>query len=205
MHVLCIKHLQTLYGCNGGSINLTFFYMKKLLAFTFGILFVTAAVAQNEQENTSSNSGDSPSMWVGGDVTFGNMSSRDYTVGPSFGLMINEKMGVGGTLIFSGGNNSNAWGIEPYLRYYIPVVDKFSFYGDAFIGIGGGDHSTDVDGGEYNTLDFGARIGLQYWFTPKWSIAASNNVFTYNSTDGDGDFGLGLSLSSVNFSLFFHF
>ncbi len=179
--------------------------MKKLLVFTFGLLLMTTVVAQDEQETKSSGSGDSPTMWLGGEVTFGNLSNRDFTFGPSFGIMINDKMGVGGTLMYSSGNNSNAWGIEPYFRYYIPVVEKFSFYGDAFVGIGGGDNATDADGGEYNTLDFGAKVGLQYWFTPRWSVAASNNVFVYRSTDGNGDFGMGVNFNSVNFSIFFHF
>ena len=179
--------------------------MKKIITFTLGLLLVTAAFAQDEQEKSSSNSGDSPSMWLGGEVTFGNMSGRDFTIGPHFGIMINDNMGIGGTLIFSSGNNSNAWSIEPYFRYYIPVVDKFSFYGDAFVGIGGGDNNTSADGGEYNILDFGARVGLQYWFTPKWSIASSTNVLVYNSTDGNGDFGAGLSFNSLKFSFFFHF
>ena len=178
--------------------------MKKILAFTIGILLVTIVVAQDEPENNSSD-GDSPKMWLGGEVTFGDMSNRDFTIGPSFGIMLNTNMGVGGTLIFSSGNNSSAWKIEPYFRYYIPVVDKFAFYGDAFVGIGGGDNDTSADGGEFNTLDFGARIGLQYWFTPKWSLAASNNVLVYNSTDGNGEFGAGLSFNTVNFSFFFHF
>lgn len=178
--------------------------MKKILTCILGCLLVTLAVAQNEQENTGS-SGKSPKMWLGGKVTFGNMSSRDFTLGPSFGIMINDKTGVGGMLMFSSGNNSNAWNIEPFFRYYIPVVENFSFYGDAYIGIGGGDNNTSADGGEFNTLDFGARAGIQYWFTPRWSVAASSNIFRYNSIDSNGDFGAGVDFSSVNFSFFFYF
>ncbi len=185
--------------------KLKYTMMKKLLVITFCLLLMTTVIAQDEQETKSSGSGDSPTMWLGGEVTFGAMSNRDFTFGPSFGIMLNDKMGVGGTLTYSSGNNSNAWGIEPYFRYYIPVVDKFAFYGDAFVGIGGGDNDTSDDGGEFNSLDFGARVGLQYWFTPKWSLAASNNVLVYNSTDGNGDFGAGLSFNTVNFSFFFHF
>jgi hypothetical protein len=178
--------------------------MKKILVIASGLFIATALLAQDEQEATTSN-GDNPNMWLGGEVTFGNLSRRDFTFGPNFGIMINDKMGVGGTLMFSSGNNSNAWGIEPYFRYYIPVVERFSFYGDAFIGIGGGDTATDTDGGEYNTLDFGARAGLQYWFTPRWSMAASTNIFIYESMDGNGDFGAGVNFNSVNFAFFYHF
>ena len=69
--------------------------MKKLLVFTFGLLLMTTAVAQDEQETQSSGSGDSPTMWLGGEVTFGSMSDRDFIFGPSFGILFNEKMGVG--------------------------------------------------------------------------------------------------------------
>ena len=83
--------------------------------------------------------------------------------------------------------------------------DRISFFGDGFVGIGGGDNITGVDGGEYSTLDFGARAGIQYWFTQRWSMTASNNVLVYNSIDGAGDFGMGLDFSALNFSFFFHF
>ena len=41
--------------------------MKKLLAFTIGLLLVTTVVAQDGQEKKSS--GDSPIMWLGGERT----------------------------------------------------------------------------------------------------------------------------------------
>ena len=179
--------------------------MKKILTFTFGLLFVTAIVAQEGQEGSSSQSEDSPKMWLGGGVTFGNMSNRDFTIAPNFGMLTRDNMGFGATLFLSSGNNSNAWNLQPYFRYYIPVVEKFFFYGDAFIGFGGGDNNTTVDGGKYNTMDLGVRAGLQYWFTNRWSMTVSNNILVYNSTDGTGDFGMGLNLNSFNFSFFFHF
>lgn len=178
--------------------------MKVLLNCLIGLLFTSIVLAQDNQENTD-NSADSPAMWLGGQVTFGNQSGRDFTFGPSFGYMINDRMAVGGSVLYSGGNNSNEWGIEPFFRYYLPVVDQFSFFGDAFIGIGGGDFNTGADGGEYSTFDFGVRAGLQFWFTPKWSMAATTNVFNYQSTDNNGDFGMGINFHLVNFSFFFHF
>jgi hypothetical protein len=180
--------------------------MKKILLFTFSLLLVTGIAAQDEQNTESSNKDtSSPNMWLGGEVTFGSMSNLDFTLGPNFGLMINESMGVGGSLYFSSGDNAYGWGFEPYFRYYIPIVDQFAFYGDAFIGIGGGDNSTETDGGDYSILDFGARAGLQYWITPRWSVAASTNVLTYTSTNNEGEFGMGVNFNSVLFSLFFHF
>ena len=179
--------------------------MKKLLAFTVALAIMAGVVAQDEQEKTSVNEGDKPTMWLGGEVTFGSMSNLDFTFGPSYGLMLSENIAVGAALVFSSGDNAYEWGLEPYFRYYLPVVDQFSFYGDAFLGIGGGDNATNLDGGDYSTLDFGARVGLQYWFVPSWSVAASTNVLTYTSTNNNGEFGAGVSFNTVHFSLFFHF
>ena len=178
--------------------------MQKLLTIAMALFMVSAVMAQDEQESKSS-SGDSPSMWLGGEITFGSMSDLDFTFGPSFGLMLGERIGAGATLLFSSGNNANRWGLEPYIRYYIPVADQFSFYGDGFLGVGGGDNATDVDGGDYNTLDFGARIGLQYWFTPQWSLSASTDVLSYRSRNSNGEFGMGANFNMVNFAFFYHF
>ena len=175
--------------------------MKKILVIFVGLLIISSVFAQDE--NTSS--GDSPLMWLGGEVTFGAMSDRDITLGPSFGILLNDNMGVGGTILFSTGNNSNAWGIEPYFRYYLPIVDKFAFFGDAFVGFGGEDNDTNTDGNEHNWFQVGARVGLQFWFTPKWSLAASNNILLFNSRDGNGEFGAGVNFSTVNLSFFYHF
>jgi hypothetical protein len=179
--------------------------MKKLLVLSMALFLVAGLLAQDEQDQTNENKGDSPTMWLGGEVTFGSMSNLDFTFGPSFGIMVAKNMAVGGTLLFSSGNSAYEWGLEPYFRYYLPVADQFSFFGDAFFGIGGGDNDTDFDGGDYNWLDFGVRAGLQYWFVPRWSVAASTNILTYTSTNNDGEFGAGVSFNTVNFALFFHF
>lgn len=180
--------------------------MKKLFAISMALLLAVTVLAQDEQDQTSNNNGDnSPTMWVGGEVTFGSMSDLDFTFGPSFGIMVAKNMAVGGTLLFSSGNSAYEWGLEPYFRYYLPVADQFSFYGDAYFGFGGGDNDTDFDGGDYNYLDFGVRAGLQYWFVPRWSVAASTNLLNYSSVNNDGEFGAGVSFNSVQFSLFFHF
>ena len=179
--------------------------MKKLLVLTLALFFTAGLVAQDEQEQTNDNKGDSPIMWAGGEITFGSMSDLDFTFGPSFGILVAKNMAVGGTLLFSSGNNAYEWGLEPYFRYYLPVADQFSFFGDAFFGFGGGDNSTDTDGGNYTYLDFGVRAGLQYWFVPRWSMAASTNILSYTSTNNDGEFGAGVSFNTINFALFFHF
>jgi hypothetical protein len=171
--------------------------MKILLSLSLALILVASVAAQDD--------GESNKFWIGGKAAFGAMAAQDFTIGPSFGLMLTKVIAAGIVPTFSGGNNTSAWNIEVHGRYYVPVVESFSFYSDAFVGLGGGDIATNVDGGEYNTLDFGVRAGFQYWFAPKWSVAASSNVLLYTSSDGDGEFGAGVDFSAVNFSFFFHF
>lgn len=171
--------------------------MKRLLAFSLGLLLVAGVAAQDEQK--------SPRMWLGGEVTFGSMSSMDFTLGPGFGFLISDRMGLGGSLLFSVERNAYKGGFEPFFRYYIPVAEQFSFYGDAFVGINGGDNNTEFDGGNYFTFSAGTRAGLQCWFTRRWSVAASTNIIKFSITDGNASFGGGVSFNSVVFALFFHF
>jgi len=177
--------------------------MKKLFASFLALLFAAAILAQDGTQNTADK--DNYNMWLGGEVTFGAMSDLDFTFGPNFGIMVAKNMAVGGTLLFSSGNSAYEWGLEPYFRYYLPVADQFSFFGDAFFGFGGGDTNTDLDGGDYNMLDFGVRAGLQFWFSPRWSVAASTDILNYTSYNNEGEFGAGVSFNTVSFSLFFHF
>ena len=161
-------------------------------------MFLVSAVFAQEEE--------SPRMWAGGELTFGSLSARQVTIGPSWGMMLTDELGVGASIYFSAGDDSFAWGFDPYARYYIPVVDKFSFYGDAYVGLGGGNNNTAIEGHEgYFSFSVGARVGLQYWFTSSWSIAASTRVLDFTLLDGDASFGGGLNANSVNFSLFWHF
>jgi hypothetical protein len=171
--------------------------MKKL----FGVLlalFLLASVSAQESETYHK-------MWVGGEVTFGSLSDLDFTFGPTYGYMLTDQWAAGGTLVFSTGNNANAWGLEFFGRYYLPLATKLKVFGDPFLRFGGGDSDTTTDGGEYNIFDVGARIGLQYWFASSWSFALYNNVILYDSRDGNGDFGAGVNLNQVNISFFFHF
>ena len=179
--------------------------MKKLMAIFMALLFDAGVLAQEESQTESDNGKDDYKMYLGGEVTFGAMSDLDFTFGPHFGITVAKNMAVGGTLLFSSGNSAYQWGLEPYFRYYLPVVDQFSFYGDAYFGVGGGDNDTDLDGGYYTMLDFGVRAGLQFWFTPRWSMAASTDIFNYTSYDNEGEFGAGVNFNRVSFALYFHF
>ena len=185
--------------------------MKKLLLIVAGLLLMINVQAQDENGDASKthDHGHGHGMWIGGSAGFGSLASGgyDYTIAPSWGMMINDNMGFGVTVEYSGGNDQSYLGLIPYFRYYIPVTDNFKFYGDGFVGYSSWDNDTTVDGGDGDNLNLGVKAGLQYWFTPKWSIAASTNILQYDTDNGkgEGEFGVGVDFSAVNFSLFFHF
>ena len=56
--------------------------MKKILVLAMALFFTVGLVAQDEPEQTNDNKVDSPTMWVGGEVTFGSMSDLDFTLVP---------------------------------------------------------------------------------------------------------------------------
>ena len=178
--------------------------MKKLITIAL-LAFMVASV--------SAQAGKSRSMWLGGRATFETSSEiTNIVIAPSWGMMLGDQFGLGATVRFYTGSNSYGIGFDPYVRYYIPVSDQFSFYGDAYLGIQLGDESTNFDGfGIYADLSLGARLGLQYWLTPSWSIAASTTIFGITSkayeqdTEATTRTRFGINFNSVYFSLFWHF
>lgn len=179
--------------------------MKKLVLIIGAMLLMINVQAQDQTNKQKGSHG----MWIGGSAGFGSLASSgyDYTIAPSWGMTFNENMGFGITVEYSGGNDKTKLALEPYFRYYIPVVENFKFYGDAFLGYSSWDNDTTDDKGSSNDVNIGVKAGLQYWFTPKWSVAASTNVLQYNTDNGngEGELGLGLNFNTVNLSLFFHF
>lgn len=158
--------------------------MKKLLSIAIALILSAGLMAQEEEESNR--------FWLGGGFGVGTLSfAGEWDISPSFGLMFGERFGAG---IDVGFGDNNYWMISPYARYYLPVTDKFAFYGDAFL-----EFSDAVSFG------FGARAGAQFWFTPKWSMAASTGLLAIESDGNTTDFGLGADLSLALFSMFFHF
>ena len=183
--------------------------MKKLLFIAMTFIFIANVQAQDSDNAPKTHDhGHGNGMWIGGGVGFGSLAGQyDYTIAPSWGMMLNDNMGVGIAVEYSGGNDMSNLALEPYFRYYIPVTDNFKFYGDAFVGYSNNDPNTNVDDDNIDDVNLGVKAGLQYWFTPKWSVAASTKVLKFDTDDGNGDseFGAGVNFNEVNLSLFFHF
>ncbi|WP_430818017.1 hypothetical protein [Carboxylicivirga marina] len=142
---------------------------------------------------------ESKGMWIGGGFGFEGGDYDGWNLSPQWGMMLNEKMGVGGNLIIS----DDDWMIEPYFRYYLGVTDNFKFFGDGALAFGGGDN--------YSAFRIQVRPGMQYWFNSKWSMAAATELFTYHNIDDDNDAFdetrtfLGVDATNLTLSVYFHF
>lgn len=197
--------------------------MKKfLLSIGAMVLFALSGFAQ-------------PSHWVGGNVGFSSskvdstQSNFKMVIGPSLGLMISEKGGVGLDFAYSIDNTdfsdsedyrkSNMWTVSPYFRYYFAGNEKLHFYGDLYAMFGGGKTETKIGAldpieTKNSMLGFGVRPGVQFWFTENWSIASSLGILSYDSKTSDkggnkestsSQFNFAGDFSSFKLSFFYHF
>ena len=119
------------------------------------MLFNTEFKSQDATKPASSGSGTSNKMWLSGNVGFGTDNTKDgetnsnWNFGPSFGYFLNDKMAVGIGVDFSGSTSkrndtkneirkSSGWEISPFFRYYFAGAGNFRFFGEAYLGFGGG-------------------------------------------------------------------
>lgn len=163
--------------------------MRKVLLLMMVAVLSMGAIGQEKE---------SKGMWVGGGFGFEGGDNSSWNLSPQWGMMLNENMGVGVNLTFS----DDPWSVEPYFRYYLGVTDNFKFFGDGAIAFGGGDN--------YSLFSIEMRPGVQYWFHPKWSLAAATPLFSFESVDHDqtGQSSatfFGLDGTDLSFSLYFHF
>ncbi len=187
--------------------------MKKVLLIAVGLIVGTSVIAQED--------GGGAKFFVGGNALYGTDNVKDgasysnYEFGPTFAYMLNEKMGVGINLSFTGDtwkqnndvNNevkNSGYNISPFFRYYFAGAGNFKFYGDVNVAFGGGKELTTEDNtndkeSKYSSFGFGINPGAQYWFTDNWSMAAEIGMLDYVSrTDKKGEVnGAGESMEEV--------
>ncbi len=206
--------------------------MKNLLLLVSGLLLSIGLQGQSE-EQVSTNK-----MFIGGGVGFNSVNEKDsedkssqWNFGPSFVYMLNDKVGLGISLLVNGNTynyaentfeveyKSNGWIVEPFVRYYFVGIGKVKFFGDAFIDFGGGkdkysDNQGNSNESKFGNFGIGLRPGFQFWFNDNWSMASTIGNLGYSSfTDNKGEsnesktnnFGVNVDFSTVNFSFFWHF
>ena len=183
--------------------------MKKVLLIALGLVMGVSSYAQESEASGNK-------MWIGGVVGFNSNNDKDandntndvstfsYAVGPTFGYMLNEQMGVGINTMFTAStatrNNSTAdvtknsgYNFEPFFRYYFAGTGNFKFYGDLGVSFGGGkttfeDNTGASNESKYGTFGVNVYPGMQYWFNDNWSMASTIGLLGYNSrTNNKGE------------------
>ena len=165
--------------------------MRKVLMIMMMAIVVVIAGAQEKE---------SKGMWIGGGFGLNGGDYDGWNLSPQWGMMFNENMGLGANLILT----DDDWMVEPYFRYYMGITDNFKFFADGAVAFGGND--------DYSMFQIQVRPGVQYWFTPKWSLAAATPLLSFYSRNYDSDAledistsFLGLDATNLSFSLYFHF
>lgn len=152
-------------------------------------------------------------IFIGGVINFGTTSDDEgdghsgYSFGlsPKAGFYINEKTAIGTSigLTINGNtthsdpelkNGSTGFSITPFIRHHFIQAEKFSFMGEAFVGIGTEKTYTEVDGNKEDgpsslSLSIGARPGFSYQATEKITLEAffGGISFDHDSRDNNND------------------
>ena len=172
--------------------------------------------------------GQSGKFFIGGDVGFSTTSysnkgtgypksQYDFSLQPSIGYYLSDKLAIGTGLGFSVyGNTYNTnpqvtdattnFSITPFVRYALIEVNNFSFIGQGSLGVGfGGSGSstggTTTTGPSTFNFNFGISPGFQYKLNDKISLETffGDIGLKYNSTTPKT--GSKTSNTNFNFSL----
>jgi hypothetical protein len=167
----------------------------------------------------------------------GNDNSKTNTLGfmPSVGYMLTEDIGAGLTLNLSqtkstfyspiDGSEANEQTINQtniglFGRYYAYHVEDFAFFGQLDVAFGFGKvtnedfvaNTTSED--KLSSFGVGISPGIQYWFSPAWSLTAQVGLLGFGSqttTDANDNedkttvIEASLFPGNANFALNFHF
>lgn len=163
---------------------------------------------------------------LGGSVNFSTSNNKNQEKNTAFGLaprvgyFVSDNWAVGTTLSYSIsksrsylstgalgiGNQTNTYGISPFVRYYTRIADNFKFYGDFNVSASRGIlKNVDENGKTANTISkstiYGTGInpGLAFFPAKKWAIEFQFPLFSYNSLKSTSEVVEGLTFKSDAF------
>lgn len=189
--------------------------MKKLfLAATVALMGVVGVNAQEQGEGLK---GKTFILGQVGYATENDGDSQEYSILPAVGTFISPSVAVGGAIgyvgskdDFGGGrvDKENLFIIQPFARKYWSVAENFHIFGQVAVPIGFGKYTHEggvVGSYDYKYSTYGVEVapGLDYFFSPNWSIEATVGIAAWSSfkpKDGDAtnDFAFGLNSGLVN-------
>jgi hypothetical protein len=169
--------------------------MKKLMATALlALLMNMGLMAQND-------------MWIGGTLSIrsseNSNSQSSTTFMPQFGMHLNPKWSVGGSLGFSSSSSDdglteykyNTTSLIPFARYWFSEAGNVRFFGQGELPVrfhGGEIDGNDIDG--YNSVGLVARPGLGFSLSERWGLTMlMPPVLSFVNTDGNTDFYFGIN------------
>lgn len=210
--------------------------MKKILtlvavlAFGFANAQEVIVVEKKDKDVIGFSKGE---MWVEGGFSFRSSDSEtpgaltsSFAFTPKVGYMINDNLGLGGFLNFSGGatnsmggtnysdNKFGTFGIGAFARYYflsLGASKSFQAYGEFGLGYSSvtskpGNYNPNPGGGQLpkttdSELNANLAIGMNYFFTSNWAATFTlANILSYNSANPEN--GNNTSNLEINVNLF---
>lgn len=186
---------------------------KQLLSLAMLCAIAFASNAQTEKGNNLIGG----SIWYSKDkrtpdnlTTLNSLNSTNYGITPRFGHFFSKNLAIGlsvgfnrnknlnesifytgnNTLITNSENKSNNFNVGPFVRYYINIIDKFKFFGQANALVAFG-KSVSQDGGsltviprstKYKTTAYLAAVspGFAFFPTRHWAFELSLPLLSYN-------------------------
>ncbi len=166
--------------------------MKKII---LSILAVAAFGTANAQDGDVTAKGFAKGdLWAEGSFSFRSGDVEDsWSFTPKMGYMINDKIGLGGFLAFSGSENNvndkeSRYGLGAFARYYFLSLgaDKsFQAYGE--LGLGYTSVKTDpalLPSSTDSAMNANIDLGINYFFTSHWAATFElANILSYNNSN----------------------
>lgn len=205
--------------------------MKKIflsIALLGGVIFTSQAQTDKGQ------------FIVGGNIHYSTSksdadnakASHSFSIVPNVGYFVDNNIAVGTGIGYQSAKSSNpgtygkseAFVISPFGRYYVPIADKFQFFGQLSVPMAfGTTKATDADlkvgdkTGSSTSIGVALSPGFAYYPSKKIGIefalnGASYNHYTLENADGDKikgqgseAFSIGTDFFSPSIGIQFHF
>lgn len=156
---------------------------RKLLGGSIG--FVTQKTeSSSKHSSTNLNAGSQIGLFVANNLVIG--TSLNYSYSKTKPVISNYFDGSNYYVSSISGNLSNSYGITPYVRYYVNIIEKLKFYGQLNIGANFGTQQT-IDAqsntktktNDFQLYSTSINPGLAFFATKKLAIELSFPLIGY--------------------------
>lgn len=171
--------------------------MKQFVSIAM-LLMVTIAVSGQTVKGTKAiGGGISYSKESSTDPDFGDEESTEFSIAPSFGYFVADRILVGVNIAFSKSETDtyptpeeSTFAFGPFARYYIHTSnEQFAFFGQASVMFGSVKRSNeflteDIKGKE---LEISIAPGFAYFFNEHWALELGFRGIAFTNSDPNKD------------------